>query len=404
MHAGSLPRPDDVREMVAAKANGDPYDKAMLAQRLPEAVAEVVQKQLAVNLDSINDGEFSKTNFTNYAKERLGGIDIRTFAPGNGPIPLQISGRDRVEFPGYFDLGFGSGRPRDKQAFCVAPLTYAGGATVATDIANFKAALQGADAVEPFLPAVAPGSVEHWLWNEHYRTQEGFVYAIADVMHEEYQAITDSGLLLQIDDPDMFDSWQLYPGQTFAEYRKYAEMRVEALNHALRGIPKDRVRLHVCWGSYHGPHKFEIPLTEVVDLFLSVNAGAFSIEASNPAHDHEWVVWKDVKLPDDAILIPGVVGHASDFIEHPQLVAQRLICYAEIVGRENLMAGTDCGIGHALATNPSPGANSKPSPKAPASPATTSGGSAPAHFKAKNTEGCQSQPSVFGLTRASLSL
>ncbi len=183
------------------------------------------------------------------------------------------------------------------------------------------------------------------MWNEHYRTQEEFVYAIADVMHEEYQAIADSGLLLQIDDPDMFDSWQLYPDQTVAEYRKYAEMRVEALNHALRGIPKDRVRLHVCWGSYHGPHKFDIPLTEVVDLFLSVNAGAFSIEASNPAHDHEWAVWKDVKLPDDAILIPGVVGHASDFIEHPQLVAQRLIRYAEIVGRENLMAGTDCGIG-----------------------------------------------------------
>jgi len=345
MHAGSLPRPDDVREMVAAKANGAPYDKALLAQRLPEAVAEVVQKQLAVNLDSINDGEFSKTNFTNYAKERLGGIDIRQFAPGNGPMPLQISGRDRVEFPGYFELGFGSGRPRDKQAFCVAPLTYAGTATVAADIANFKAALQGTEAVEPFLPAVAPGSVEHWLWNEHYRTQEEFVYAIADVMHEEYQAIADSGLLLQIDDPDMFDSWQLYPDQTVAEYRKYAEMRVEALNHALRGIPKDRVRLHVCWGSYHGPHKFDIPLTEVVDLFLSVNAGAFSIEASNPAHDHEWAVWKDVKLPDDAILIPGVVGHASDFIEHPQLVAQRLIRYAEIVGRENLMAGTDCGIG-----------------------------------------------------------
>jgi 5-methyltetrahydropteroyltriglutamate--homocysteine methyltransferase len=345
MHAGSLPRPEDVREMVAAKADGQPYDKAALAQRLPEAVSEVVRKQMSVGLDSINDGEFSKTNFTNYAKERLGGIDIRRFSPGNGPIPLQISGRDRVEFPGYFDLGFGSGRPRDKQAFCDKPLTYAGGEAVAADIANFKAALEGVDAVEPFLPSVAPGSVEHWLWNEHYHTQEEFLYAIADAMHEEYQAITDSGLLLQIDDPDMFDSWQLYPDQTLAEYKVYAQLRVEALNHALRDIPKDRVRLHVCWGSYHGPHKFDIPLTEVVDLFLSVNAGAFSIEASNPAHDHEWAVWKDVKLPDGAILIPGVVGHASDFIEHPQLVAQRLVRYAELVGKENLMAGTDCGIG-----------------------------------------------------------
>ena len=345
MHAGSLPRPADVREMVTAKADGKPYDAPTLDRRLREAVAEVVRKQVEVGLDSINDGELSKTNFTNYAKERLGGIEIRTFPEGQGPEPLQISGRDRVTFPGYFTTGLAPARPRDKQAFCVAPLTYAGGETLKRDIANFKAALAEVKDREPSLPAVAPGSVEHWLWNEHYPSQEAFVHAIADAMHEEYKTIADAGFVLQIDDPDMFDSWQLYPNRSIAEYRKYAQMRIEALNHALRDIPREQIRVHVCWGSYHGPHRFDVPLSEVVDLFLSVKATAYSIEASNPVHEHEWEVWKNVKLPDGAILIPGVVGHCSDFVEHPRLVAQRLERYANVVGKENVMAGTDCGIG-----------------------------------------------------------
>lgn len=345
MHAGSLPRPTDVREMVTAKEEGLPYDAPTLERRLRESVGEVVQKQVAVGMDSINDGELSKSNFTNYAKERLGGIEIRTFAGGQGPEPLQISGRDRMEFPGYFQLGIAFGRPRDRQAFCVGPLTYAGSDALARDIANFKAALAGVTGHDPFLPSVAPGSIEHWLWNEHYPTQEEFVYAIADAMHEEYKAIADAGLMLQIDDPDLFDAWQLYPDQSLTEYRKYAEMRVDALNHALRDIPREQIRLHVCWGSYHGPHRYDIPLSEVVDLFLSVKAQAYSVEASNPVHEHEWEDWKNVRLPDGAILIPGVVGHSSDFVEHPRLVAQRIERYANIMGKENVMAGTDCGIG-----------------------------------------------------------
>jgi len=347
MHAGSLPRPDDVRAMVLAKGEGESVDEELLATRLQEAVTGVVQMQIECGVDSINDGEQSKTNFSNYVKERLGGTIIRTYEPGEGPEPQQISGRDRQEFPYYFSSGRSQGgtRPRNKQTFCVEPLTYVGQDQLAADMARFKNALTSVTEQEPFLPAVAPGSVEHWLWNEHYATQEEFVYAIADVMHQEYKAIAEAGFVLQIDDPDMFDAFQIHPGFDVPEYRKFAQLRIEALNYALRDIPREQVRLHVCWGSYHGPHLYDIPLKDVIDLFLTVNASAYSIEASNPAHDHEWVEWKNVKLPDGATLIPGVVGHSSDFIEHPELVAQRLLRYADIVGKENLMAGTDCGLG-----------------------------------------------------------
>jgi 5-methyltetrahydropteroyltriglutamate--homocysteine methyltransferase len=347
MHAGSLPRPDDVKAMVIARADGNPYDTERLSTRLREAVAEIVQQQIACGIDSINDGELSKTNFTNYAKERLAGTEVRTFGPGEGPEPLQISARDRVAYPGYFESSIGPvvGRPRDKQNFCIAPLTYTGAENLQVDIANFKAALEGIDDRDAFLPAVAPGSIEHWLWNEHYATQEEFIYAIAEAMREEYEAIAAAGFTLQIDDPDLFDGYQMYTDMDVAGYRQFAQIRVDALNHALRNIPREQIRLHVCWGSYHGPHEFDISLRDIVDVFLSVKAQAYSVEASNPRHEHEWSVWKDVKLPDGAILIPGLVGHSSDFVEHPELVAQRLLRYADIVGKENVMGGTDCGIG-----------------------------------------------------------
>ena len=216
---------------------------------------------------------------------------------------------------------------------------------VKADTERFKAALSDIGDAEPFLPAVAPGSIEHWLWNEYYPTNEEFLYAIADAMHEEYKAIADAGFILQIDDPDMFDAWQINTEHDVPAYRDSAQLHIDVLNHALRDIPREQIRLHVCWGSYHGPHQFDIGLEHVVDLFLSVKAQAYSIEAANPRHEHEWAVWKNVTLPEGAILIPGVVGHSSDFVEHPQLVAQRLLRYADIVGKENLMAGTDCGLG-----------------------------------------------------------
>ena len=192
---------------------------------------------------------------------------------------------------------------------------------------------------------IAPGTIEHWLWNEHYQSDEECLFAIAYAMHEEYTAITGAGILLQSDDPDLPDGWQMYPDMTVEAYRVYAERRVEALNHALRGIPPEMVRLHVCWGSGHGPHTNDIPLRDIVDLVLKVRAGCYSVEAANPRHEHEWEVWLDTRLPEGKTLMPGVVGHASDVVEHPQLVAQRLVRFADLVGRENVIAGTDCGLG-----------------------------------------------------------
>ena len=340
MHAGSLARPPDLREMVLAKSNGAPYDADALAARLRSAVAEVVQQQIAVNLDSINDGEFSKVSFTSYARERLSGHEPRLAKPGE--VLSRIYGRDLLAFPEYFE---GRGNLGGREVVCTGPLHYIGHAALQTDIDNFKAALQGVEDREPFLPAVAPGTIEHWMENAYYPSDEAFLHAIADAMHEEYKAITEAGFLLQIDDPDLADAWQIHPEMSVPAYRKFAELRIEALNDALRDIPQESVRFHMCWGSYHGPHLDDIPLQDIVDLILKVKAAGYSIEASNPRHEHEWKVWQDVTLPAGTVLIPGVVGHASDFVEHPDLVAERLVKYAGIVGRDNVIAGTDCGLG-----------------------------------------------------------
>lgn len=342
-HAGSLPRPADLRAMVVAKSAGQPYDAAAFEQRLKEAVAEAVRLQVENGIDIVNDGELSKFNFTDYVRERIAGYEDR---PNSGRRRLAIIARDERKFPGYF-----AAIPRAQalgprtMPVCVGPLKYVGLADLKRDLDNFRAALDGIDVTGAYLPANTPGTIEHWIANEYYKSDEEFVFAIADAMHEEYRAIVDAGFLLQIDDPDLPDGWNCLPDITLTEYRKYAEMRVAALNHALRGIPRDKVRLHVCWGSFHGPHYDDIALRDIIDLILKVEAGAYSIEASNPCHEHEWRVFEDVKLPDGAVLIPGVVGHCSDFIEHPDLVAERLVRYANLVGRENVQAGTDCGLG-----------------------------------------------------------
>jgi len=340
-HAGSLARPDALRALLTAKDDAAPYDAAALAVQVRDAVAGVVRQQMAVGLDVVNDGEQSKRNFTPYAGERLGGIEERMLRPGERVL-AQIYGRDAAEFPEFFA---GRGNLAGREAVCSGPLTYIGQRAVEADIANFRAALIGVEPAEAFLPAVAPGTIEHWLRNEHYATDEAYLAAIADAMKVEYDAIVRAGFLLQIDDPDLADAWQIHPHMRVAEYQKFAALRIEALNHALRDIPPERVRFHVCWGSYHGPHKHDLPLRDLTDLLLAIRAEAYSIEASNPRHDHEWRVWENVKLPDGKILIPGVVGHASDFVEHPELVAERLEKYARLVGRENVIAGTDCGLG-----------------------------------------------------------
>ncbi len=343
-HAGTLPRPDDLWEMLTAKSEGKPYDREVFDQRLRSAVAEGVRKQVECGIDIINDGELGKTNFSRYTRERLSGFVERP--PGPDFRPSSIFGRDLVEFPDYFNIeGRRSRGHHDRVFYCDEPLKYVGHAAVRTDIENLHAALQGVDVEEAFLPAVAPGTMEHWMKNEYYPSDEAYLYAIADAMHEEYKAIVDAGFILQIDDPDLADAWQMNSHMDVAEYRKYQALRIDALNHGLRDLPMERVRFHMCWGSYHGPHKYDVPLKEIVDLILKVRAGAYSIEASNPCHEHEWRVWEEVKLPDRKPLIPGVVGHYSDFIEHPQAIADRLVRYAKLVGRENVIAGTDCGIG-----------------------------------------------------------
>jgi len=342
-HAGSLPRPADLRTMVVAKSAGQSYDAAVLDRRLTEAVAEIVHRQRECGIDIVNDGELSKFNFTDYVRGRIAGYEAR---PNSGRRRLDMTARDVRKFPAYFEAvprARALGPPT--MPVCIAPLRYVGQAELKKDIENLRQALAGVAVSGAFLPANTPGTIEHWIANEYYKSDEEFVFAIADAMHEEYQAIVDAGFLLQIDDPDLPDGWNCLPDIALPDYRKYAALRVDALNHALGGIPKEKVRLHVCWGSFHGPHHDDIPLRDIIDLIFRVNAGSYSIEASNPCHEHEWRVFEEVKLPAGATLIPGVVGHYSDFIEHPDLVADRLVRYANLVGRENVLAGTDCGLG-----------------------------------------------------------
>ena len=347
-HAGALPRSTELREMIFSRAEGKPYDKDALASKLRDEVAGVVRKQLDCGVDSVNDGELGKTNFTNYVRERLAGFEMRDYRPGVDPAPLDITARDAKDFPRYFAGGRGAltgAAQRRQLAVCVAPLEYVGQTALEEDFGNFRTALKGVKAAEAFLPANTPGTIEHWLRNEHYPSEEAFVEAIAEAMREEYKAIVDAGFLLQIDDPDLPDGWQMYPDMSVREYRRYATLRVDAINHALRDIPREKVRLHVCWGSFHGPHRNDIPLGDIIDIIFRVRASSYSIEASNPVHEHEWRVFEEVKPPEGAVLIPGVVGHCCDFVEHPELVAQRLLRYAKLLGRENVMGGTDCGLG-----------------------------------------------------------
>jgi 5-methyltetrahydropteroyltriglutamate--homocysteine methyltransferase len=354
-HAGNLPRPADLWQMLLDRDAGKgPGDEA-LQQRISRAVSEVVRQQADVGIDIVNDGEQSKRSWQTYANTRLAGLEQRPSS--GGPRDIGIIGRDLKEFNEYFRNfgGGGAGAPPTLRAgatgglsdpvYCVGPLQYIGLDQTRTDIANLNAALQGVEVEEAVLTAIAPGTIEHWLRNEYYKTDEEFLFAIAEAMNQEYKAITDAGFLLQIDDPDLADAWQIHADMDVAAYRSFADLRVESINVALKGIRRESVRLHVCWGSIHGPHKNDIPLREIADLILKVNAGVYSVEASNPRHEHEWRVWENFKLPEGTALMPGVVGHASDFIEHPELVAERLVRYAGVVGRENVIAGTDCGLG-----------------------------------------------------------
>jgi 5-methyltetrahydropteroyltriglutamate--homocysteine methyltransferase len=343
-HVGSLVRPPGIVEIIRAKENGQAYDQGEFAARVRSAVREVVQKQVEAGIDIPSDGEYGKPSFSGYVNERLTGFTRRPRDPNESP--LLNWGRDRQLFREFYEeydraTGSASGYP----VVCSGPIAYQGQTAVRSDIETFKAALAGVHPEEAFIPAVAPGTIELQRRNAYYPTDEAYLFAIADAMREEYQAIVDAGFLLQIDDPRVVTQYGMPdPAPSIAEYRKFAELRVEALNHALAGIPPDRVRYHLCWGSWHGPHVTDVPLRDIVDIVLRVRAGAYCVEAANPRHEHEWQVWEDVKLPEGKILIPGVVAHTTNIVEHPELVAWRITTYARLVGREDVIAGTDCGF------------------------------------------------------------
>lgn len=339
-HVGSLIRPPELRHSApqAAHGTGADYDS-----QLREAVAAVVRKQAETGIDIVSDGEFGKASWAAYILERITGFEVRP----QQLRPLIWLGRDRERFADYMVKELPRAAAGAPTEACVGPITYRDRASILRNIANFQAALHAAHVEEAFLTAVAPASTAYDGVNEYYPTEEAFVYAIADALREEYRAIYDAGLLLQVDDAVLANMYDELVQTSPERYRQWAELRVEALNHALAGIPEDRIRYHVCFGSWHVPHVADAPLEAIVDLILKVRAGAYSIEAANVRHEHEWRVWETVKLPEGKILIPGVVSHHTITVEHPRLVADRIVRYARLVGRENVIAGTDCGFAQA---------------------------------------------------------
>lgn len=353
-HTGGLHRPQDLRQMIASHPESEPFDGA-LHTRAAEAIHDVVRQQVENDVDVVNDGEFPKRSWSAYIRGRLGGVEQREAQPGERNVG-GITARESRVFPDYFASNRGGslassapgGAVRLGPVTCVAPLTYTGMDETRRDIEYLSKALQACGTQEAFLSAISPGSVEHYVRNQYYEKDEEFLYRIAEIMRDEYKAITDAGFILQLDDPGLPDGYGIHADMSIAEYRRYAEVRVEATNYALRDCPEEQVRLHMCWGSVHHPHTQDIPLADIIDLVYKVNAQCYSIEQANPMHEHEWVIFEDHPLPDGKILMPGVIGHcAPEFVEHPELVAQRLRRYANVVRRENVIAGTDCGLARA---------------------------------------------------------
>jgi 5-methyltetrahydropteroyltriglutamate--homocysteine methyltransferase len=335
-HAGSLPRPADL--LAQMQAGGD---AEKLAARVRTAVEDVVGQQAKLGLDVITDGEMSKPSFITYVTERLSGF-TRSTEPGTLPW---AGSKEVTAFPDFYEPSLRQSPNASAPRYaCTGPISYVGHARVQADIANLKGALAGLDVTEVFLPAIAPSNVEGRQANAFYKTAEEYLFAIAEAMHEEYKAIVDAGFLLQIDDPRLVTYYIMSPTSTVDECRRWAEVRVEALNHALRGLPRDRVRFHTCYSINMGPRVHDMQLEDIVDVILKVRAGAYSFEAANPRHEHEWRVWETVKLPDGAVLIPGVITQSTVLVEHPELVAERLERFASVVGRENVIGGADCGF------------------------------------------------------------
>ena len=343
-HTGSLARPAGLLEMMAAKEAGQPYDRDAYAATVRSAVSDIVRRQAETGVDILCDGEQSKPGFFTYVSDRLTGFEPLDAPQRAGPWE---GSREVQSFPEYYEL-YARGRSPNVSApfgmVCTGPVTYRGHEQIKTDLDNLKAALQGINPEEVFVPSSSATNVEAQRRNEYYPSDEAYLHAIANDMREEYHAILDAGFLLQIDDPRLVTFYVSRPDLTIAECRKWAEMRVEALNYALRDIPPERVRFHTCYGINIGPRVHDMELKDIVDILLRINAGAYSFEAANPRHEHEWKVWQTAKLPEGKILIPGVISHTTNLVEHPEAIAERLVRFAGVVGRENVIAGSDCGF------------------------------------------------------------
>ncbi len=344
-HVGSLIRPPALQEFLRAKQAGKPYDEKAYQRCLTDAVAEVVRQQAETGIDVPSDGEFGKSiSWAQYALERLSGFERRPIKSDTAN-PFK-RGADRTRFAEFYaELDAKEAVATTTEAICVGPISYTGQGELQRDIDNFKAALGKVKTEEAFLPVAAPASVIPDRKNEYYKSDEELQVAIAAAMRTEYKMIVDAGFLVQLDDARSAVTYdRMVPPGSFADYKRWLETQIDILNHAIEGLPADRIRYHVCWGSWPGPHVSDVPLKDIVDVLLKAKVGAFVIEGANPRHEHEWQVWKTAKLGDGRVLIPGVISHATNVVEHPELVAERIVRLAKILGRENIIAGTDCGF------------------------------------------------------------
>jgi 5-methyltetrahydropteroyltriglutamate--homocysteine methyltransferase len=348
-HVGSLPRPREMLQPLHAKDSGNQYDAAALERQVAGAVAAAVRQQAGLGLDVVNDGEHGRASFATYANTRIGGLE-RVLRP---PQHISRATRDSAAFPAVYDemkKMFGArreltGRPEDAVSLvCTGPIRYVGHEEVQADIAHLKAATAGVPAEEIFVTAISPTNLEMYFENRFYKTEEEYLYALAGAMREEYKAVVDAGFVLQVDDPRLITHWNRVPGMTLEENRRFMELRIEVLNHSLKGIPEERVRFHTCYSINVAPRAHDLEMKHWIDLMLKVRAQGYSIEAANPRHEHEWQLWKELKLPAHKVLIPGVVSHCVYQVEHPELVAERIERFASVVGRERVIAGTDCGF------------------------------------------------------------
>ena len=343
-HVGSLIRPPALQQFLRAKQAGEPLDQSAYESCLAQSVADVVSRQAQAGIDVISDGEFGKSfSWSQYVIERLSGFERRPIKGGANPF---TRGADRERFPEFYaELDAREGLSTTTNSVCVGPIAYTGQAALARDIDNFRAALKNVQVEEAFLPVAAPASVIPDRKNEYYRSDEECLLAIGEAMRTEYRTIVEAGFLLQLDDARAAVTYdRMVPPASFDAYRKWVARHVEVLNAAIAGLPPERMRYHVCWGSWPGPHVSDVPLKDIVDLILSVRVGAYVIEGANPRHEHEWKVWESVKLPPGKVLIPGVISHATNVVEHPELVCERIARLARLMGRESIIAGTDCGF------------------------------------------------------------